>query len=557
MRKIKSPKTTGILPVLFIIAFLALFSETVRTLPVGALSDNFADLPYDVPKLNSDLMGKKFIKNNLKIKKNFKDKAIEEESIAKIIESDFSFNEVKVENQEIIIKEEVATKEKKIIDVPKVKETIKMAADTSASSITINGQETLIPGSSEKNVTYMQILQKPNDLDLNLKYARQQGKLGNFKQTIATLERLVMLYPENVEIKLYLLSVLVQADSPNKALTIIEDIKKSEDLTAEDLETVNEIETEMKSRGKPKLWNFYADISIGGIQNQNVNSVSKTGLKSSSDEVIDFTTPKYDRTYSESLGFTALRAIGEASSVMFNISGTYSHQDDENTDDFDSLGLMVSYDTSVGNHSISPYFMLSQTDYAADALSTSVMAGIGDYISLNDKHSISYGYSYSDSKGNQTSSHATADETNSIGHSYYLAHDYMATEVLSTSINLGYGDSDAKVNTNDFENFDLGLRLNFALPKSYISIGNALSLNEYSKKDTSINSTHLRSDLTNTFDIMFTKTVGDIIPTLDPTKSIFFTISYEKIISESNILNYDYIADSLSFGFTKSVHLNK
>ena len=45
-----------------------------------------------------------------------------------------------MENQEIIIKEEVATKEKKIIDVPKVKETIKMAADTSASSITINLQ---------------------------------------------------------------------------------------------------------------------------------------------------------------------------------------------------------------------------------------------------------------------------------------------------------------------------------------------------------------------------------------------------------------------------------
>ena len=553
----KSSKTTGILPVLLIITFLALFSETVRTLPAGALSENFFDLPYKIPKLNSDLIGQKFLKNDLKIKKNFKNEAIEEAFIAKIIDSDFSFNEVKVENQEIIIKEEVATKEKEIVDVPKVKETIKMAADTSTSSIMINGQETLIPGSSEKNVTYMQILQKPNDLDLNLKYARQQGKLGNYKQTIATLERLVMLYPENVEIKLYLLSVLVQADSPNKALTIIEEIKKSEDLTAGDLETVNEIESEMKSRGKPKLWNFYADISIGGIQNQNVNSVSKTGLKSSSDEVIDFTSPKYDRTYSESLGFTALRAIGEASSVMFNLSGTYSHQDDENTDDFDSLGLTVSYDTSVGNHSISPYFMLSQTDYAADALSTSIMGGIGDYISLNDKHAISYGYSYSDSKGNQTSSYGTADETNSIGHSYYLSHDYMATEVLSTSINLGYGDSDAKVDTNDFENFDLGLRLNFALPKSYISIGNALSLNEYSTKDTSINSNNLRADLTNTFDIMFTKSVGDIIPILDPNKSIFFTIAYEKIISESNILNYDYIANSFSFGFTKSVHLNK
>ena len=49
--------------------------------------------------------------------------------------------------------------------------------------------------SSEKNITYMQILQKPNDLDLNLKYAQQQGKMGNFKQTISTLERLNMLYP--------------------------------------------------------------------------------------------------------------------------------------------------------------------------------------------------------------------------------------------------------------------------------------------------------------------------------------------------------------------------
>ena len=54
--------------------------------------------------------------------------------------------------------------------------------------------------SSEKNITYMQILQDPNNLDLNLKYAQQQGKVGNFKQTISTLERLNMLYPDNVEI---------------------------------------------------------------------------------------------------------------------------------------------------------------------------------------------------------------------------------------------------------------------------------------------------------------------------------------------------------------------
>ena len=55
--------------------------------------------------------------------------------------------------------------------------------------------------------------------------------MGNFKQTISTLERLNMLYPDNTEIKLYLLSVLVQVDSPEKANTIIEEMKLRRDLS--------------------------------------------------------------------------------------------------------------------------------------------------------------------------------------------------------------------------------------------------------------------------------------------------------------------------------------
>ena len=124
----------------------------------------------------------------------------------------------------------------------------------------------------------MQILQKPNDLDLNLKYAQQQGKMGNYKQTISTHERLTILYPDNIEIKLYLLSVLVQVDSPEKANTIIDEMKLRKDLSSEDLEALQEIEEELKDR-EPGLWNFTADISTGVLQTDNVNSLSKTRLK--------------------------------------------------------------------------------------------------------------------------------------------------------------------------------------------------------------------------------------------------------------------------------------
>jgi len=574
---IKKTQTLGVSIVLFFIFLLGLFSETVRTLPAGAFSEN--KFFYDITKLSSKIFDDQLINNLSIIKETPKnellnkevfsqktqtfitpkeiienktqDKIIKEDEvkIVKLIESDKSDSEIQIKNQDASTED--------IVNVEELKETIKIAAVTSASTIIIDGEETLIPGSSEKNITYMQILQKPNDLNLNLKYAQQQGKIGNYKQTIATLERLNMLYPDNIEIKLYLLSVLVQADSPNKALTIVEEIKTSEDLTPEDLETVNEIESALKERGKPKLWNFYADISLGGIHSQNVNSVSKTRLQSSSDEVIGFNTAKYDRTYSGNLGLTATRSIGEASSFMINMNVTDSDQEEERSDDFESYGLTLALDTYLGNQNLSPYLMLSKTDYQDDADSFSLLYGIGGYFSAGDRNSFSYGYSFSDSKNNKNSTDTTANDTNAIGHSYTLGHDFMVNEIISTSTGLGYSDSDAKDDTNDYETYDLSFRLNFAYPWAYISIGDALSFNDYKRVDTSINSNRLRSDVTNTFDMMFTKSIGDIFPSIDPNKNLYVNLSYEKIISEANILNYDYIADSYSLSFSKSFHLNK
>ena len=574
---IEKAQTLGVSIVLFFIFLLGLFSETVRTLPAGAFSEN--KFFYDITKLSSKIFNDQLINNLSIIKETPKnellnkevfsqktqtfitpkgiienktqDKIIKEDEvkIVKLIESEKSDSEIQIKNQDASIED--------IVNVEELKETIKIAADTSTSTITIDGEETLIPGSSEKNITYMQILQKPNDLDLNLKYAQQQGKIGNYKQTISTLERLNMLYPDNVEIKLYLLSVLVQADSPNKALTVIEEIKTSEDLTPEDLEAVNEIEAEIKERGRPKLWNFYADISLGGIHSENVNSVSKTRLQMSSDSITGFNSAKYDRTYSGSLGLTATRSLGEASSFMINTSFTDSDQEEETSDDFETYGLTLALDTSLGNQSLSPYLMLSKTDYQDDADSFSLLSGIGGYFSAGERNSFSYGYSFSDSKNNRNTTDTTANETNAIGHGITLGHDFMFTEIISSSTGLGYSISEAKEGTNDFETYDLNFRLNFAFPWAYISVGDAVSFNDYKNVDTSINSNRIRSDVTNTFDVMFTKAVGDIFPFIDPNKNLFMNFSYEKLISEANILNYDYIADSFAVSFSKPFHLNK
>ena len=410
--------------------------------------------------------------------------------------------------------------------------------------------------SVEKNITYMQILQKPNDLDLNLKYAQQQGKMGNYKQTISTLERLTILYPDNIEIKLYLLSVLVQVDSPEKANTIIDEMKLRKDLSSEDLEALQEIEEELKDR-EPGLWNFTADISTGVLQTDNVNSVSKTRLKSESDSVVGFNSAKHDRTLTGSIGFSASRPIGEESSLLINLSHTTSEQYAETDDDYQSYGLTLGFDTVVGEQSISPFLMVTKSDYQTDADSFSYMYGLGGFFTVGERNSFSYGYTYADAKGNHNSSDDTAQETNSISHGFNFGHDFIVTEIISTSLSLGYSDSDAVVDAgNDYETYDIGLSLNFAFPWAYIAVSNSLSFNDYKKEDTTVNSNILRSDVTNTFDIMVTKAIGDIFPAIDPNRSLFINMSYEKVRSEANILNYDYITDSFSLSFSKSFNLN-
>ena len=211
--------------------------------------------------------------------------------------------------------------------------------------------------SSEKNITYLEILQNPNDLDLNLKYAKQQSELGNFKQTISTLERLNMVYPDNVEIKLYLLSVLVQIDSPEKAKTIIEDMKSRRDLDAEDLETLKEIESELQEN-EPGLWTVALDMGLSNVWSNNVNSVSRTRLKMSSDSRVEFGSAKHDRTASASLGLSLSRPVGEQSSMLINFSHTTSDQYQEMDDDFQSYGLTLGFDTIFGNQSLSPYLII-------------------------------------------------------------------------------------------------------------------------------------------------------------------------------------------------------
>ena len=133
----------------------------------------------------------------------------------------------------------------------------------------------------------------------------------------------------------------------------------------------------------------------------------------------------------------------------------------------------------------------------------------------------------------------------------------MLSDIISTSLGSTLSISEAKVGTNDFVTYDYSARINLALPWSYISIGNGLSFNDYVHADSSSTSEKKRSDVTNTIDFMLIKAVGDFLPSIDPNKNLLMTLSMDRVFSEGNMMNYDYISDSISFNISKSFQLFK
>ena len=97
------------------------------------------------------------------------------------------------------------------------------------------------------------------------------------------------------------------------------------------------------------MWNFTADVGLGATFSNNVNSVSKTRLKYDSNSITEFTYP-FDRTESASIGITATRPVGEESSLLLNFGHTTSNQYQAD-DDFQSYGLTIGLDTTLGNPS--------------------------------------------------------------------------------------------------------------------------------------------------------------------------------------------------------------
>ena len=576
-----------LLIVLVMIILLSLVSETTKTIPVGS-SENFKRENLDVPRLNSEEIIQKFLnrysyqespsqydillKNMNKADNSLIENLINyrENLLSNSLDNFFKLKEKvikKKENTKQIIEEEI---KEELVKIAKIEKPISIAPNLSNASTLISNMEEIAKISNpiknelivKKVTAYGQVMQNPKDLKTNYKFARQQFQAGNVNEGINTLKRMIKMYPNNNKIKFDLIRIYKQIGNTNEPLALINEIQKNPNSTEADLKLAKEFESSFNfvhgEPEEPSKWSLSASISFGLNQDNNVGSVSKTRLQSSDDALSEFGDARFDHTYTSGLGLTAFRFLGERSSLMINTSVGNSDQVQSNSSDYDNYGAVFALDTYFGNQNFAPYFMMSKYENKHSAEMLSYLYGFDVGIPVGKRNKISYGYSFSNTKYDHNSTYPSIGDYNSFGSSYSLSHNFYKDNIISTSTSLSYSDSDVVVDAgNDLESYELGLSVNFAYPWAYISVGNTLTFTDYKKVDTSINSNILRSDAVNTVDLSLSKAVGDFLPLIDPKKNLVMNISYEKVFSESNIINYDYIDDAISLGISKSISLDK
>ena len=416
-----------------------------------------------------------------------------------------------------------------------------------------------------EEVTYMQILENPTDLELNLKYAKEQEKAGNYKSTIHTLERLNSLYPANTDIKIYLLSILVKMDSEIQVQLMIERMMKDPNTTDEAKEYINKVTSQMyasKNNKEKSNWFAYASIGYSQTENSNVDAVSKSKSLWVKDSKLAFAEDsiKYDKTFSRNGSFTIGKQLNDDSAMSLNLGVDLTSQNKGNTSQSDLISSSFSYSKSLDKHFLLPYIFYSRPNNRNAKDSNTRGLGFSNSYFINKKNNISYGTSYSKTKYDTNQTFTTARENNIDNYSSNIRYNYNFTPKDKLSSKIFVKDVKAIADYNSYDLYGLTLGYSKITPIGLLNLETTYKRKEHDEKDSFINTTIDRIDQEINHKITLTGQLSKILPflkNLDKNNSIYYTLKYKYVDVDSTLINNTVKSNYLTYGITKKFNFNE
>ena len=328
-------------------------------------------------------------------------------------------------------------------------------------------------------ITFLDIIENPSDLKINLEYAKQQEALGRYKATLATLDRLNMLYPVNTDIKLYLISILLKMESASKLQLMIETMLQDPNTTKETRNYIEGILKTIRDQSKPKpKWFAYLDLYYKQTENSNIDGVSKSGFLFLRDDVKKMDGLEYDKTFSRGGSITVGKNLSSTSAISFNGGLSVNTQNKGKENQSDIASGSISYSKVLGKNFLIPYMYYSRPNqrHFDDYISKGI--GFNNSYNINKNNSINYSTSYSHTNytGNAGNLIPNTSKQNSDLYSASIGYNLSFSDINLISSKITYKEKKAKEDFYAYSGTSYNIGYTRILP-----IGNIKLLNSSKK----------------------------------------------------------------------------
>ena len=418
----------------------------------------------------------------------------------------------------------------------------------------------VVLNNAASEITYKEILKDPTNLELNLQYAKEQEEKKNYKSTIATLERLSAIYSNNLDLKLYLLSISLRIDSKERTKSILNDIKKSPKLTNDlraKIETIDEALLKQSKQDKSSDWARYVDIGTNFFQENNVNTVSDTKTFYISDSLSNYAA---DTVYKDDYQDTFIRAgafkkLSDTSSINFNLGKSYIRQNNDKPKENDLRSLFVNYNKQLNKNFVSTYYSSNEYNYIHEADFVVHSLTLEDRYNFKPNQNILISGNVGLTEYRTNEIFGTVDAKNNQSSGLGLGYEYFFSGLHHVKLKLGFNDYNARVDTYGYENSFKTITYTNNFKSINVSLSRSINNNIYDKADSFIKAGVIRDDEITTDTLSIYGNLDGMIKSnrFNFLKNIYYSYSHSEIQSESNILNYDYNKDINKFGLTKRI----
>lgn len=407
---------------------------------------------------------------------------------------------------------------------------------------------------AEDDVTFQDILKDPDNIDLNLRYAKVQIARGELKGASATLERILLINPDIAQVRLYYAVVLFRLDNPEEAereLRALRELPLPPEIAAEVDEYLDQIAL------RRERLRYTLGLSFGGYFDDNKTAGSKTGMQEVVGTLVELA--EEDRKHDDfgilgvaSLGMRYDLGLQDKHQIIASASHYIAEQATQETFNTQSVsvqgGLELNY----------PYFTFTPTAFTQSTFLSRERYfrgwGVGGKfdVPLDGSLKVYLSGRYTSEKFNGIEESSSAVLRSGHRHDWMVGGDYIINPANRVSASFSYRSKHARRDFYEYLSGKAALSHTFLLGGGHYLLSN-LSLEKrlYGGPDIAVSAELRKDQITTgrlTYGMPVSTVIGDLLFPEAPHDKVISTLfggwtlnlSGEVTVQKSTIATYEY-----------------